>query len=387
MHIRSSIISILIIGFIFSTTTAQIGIPTFEKGENSLKNLLSEARALDQNILVISYSAKAPTDILPEIKNPDSILLYYPMVTDVIDPFLEMSDLISYRLKQYSNPGWTIIHPENRILFYANSIKNDEDLIVAAAFAESLKAEYDKALELLDDDKNDIEGLKLVIRAISKMYEQRGINRYINRFLKQVQGNESEELPFLIEIAERSPGNGNLDKFLINNKEQVIRLSSLEKYTDIRQKAIIAELKNREIYEPYMIWKKFEDEFGMQADSLYRLQAIHYFAKDPEAKEDELHEIIAFLDLYPDTPWETLDPLYGRALKLISSQSDLEIMLDLIGGQIFQGKHYRKLDYRAIILYRLGQKERSLKLISEVMSLAQEHEPSYRSMIYMINKK
>ena len=240
---------------------------------------------------------------------------------------------------------------------------------------------------ILDRDKNDQEGLKQMITVISKMYEKRSINKYLNRFLKQVEGNYSDNLPFLIEIADRSPGNRKLDNYIKDHKKQVIQQSSPEKYMDIRQKAVITELKRRDIYEPYMIWQKFEEEFGVQVDSLYRLQAIKYFNINPEDKEYELEELIGFLDLYPDTPWKVLDPLYYRALKLITSKEDLEIMLDLMGGQLFQGENYRKLDFRALILYRLGQKERSLRMIQEVMILAKKVDPSYRSMIYSINKR
>lgn len=372
--------------FMSIISDAQIGIPTFDRGNFVLKDLLSQAQEVDANVLIVSFSPKAPTDLLAEIKHPDSLLMRHKLVTDVIDPFLEMGDLISFRLKQYSNPGWIFLHHSNRILFYSNQIKTDADLHLAASYAAILKGQYEATASDLEKDKNDRQALRAMIQVISKMYEKRDINRYLNRFMKEMDANNNEDLALLIEVADRSPGFGKLDRLIEDRKDQIIAMTSNHKYMDIRQKAIIANLKQRDLYEPYMIWGRFEKEFGTSADSLYRLQAITFFGQHEGDKESELNEIFDFLNFYPDTPWEVLDPLYARALQLITLKSDLEILLDLISGQVFQGVNHRNLDYRAVILYRLGQKERSLALINEVMALAQKENVVYKSMIYSLNK-
>jgi hypothetical protein len=122
MRLRNSLIVLFLLGLFSFHISAQIGIPTFNRGNFSLKQLLYDAKEQDANILIISYSQAVPFDVLPQIKHPDSLLMKYSLITDVIDPFLEMGDLISYRLKQYSNPGWIILHPDNQILFYRNSL-------------------------------------------------------------------------------------------------------------------------------------------------------------------------------------------------------------------------------------------------------------------------
>ena len=79
--------------------------------------------------------------------------------------------------------------------------------------------------------------------------------------------------------------------------------------------------------------------------------------------------------------------MYNATLSMITETEDLELMLDLIEGRIFQEKNYRKLDYKAFILYRLGKKEKSLALMDEIRRLSLEQGIDYKSIINSLRKK
>jgi len=366
---------------------SQIGIQTFEKGKQDYKNLLKIAKSKDGLILLILYSPSATVDVLPKIQQPDSILNQYNIITDVADPFLEMYFLASQRLRSYGNPAWAIIHPDDFTISLSNKIQNDEGLKKALDYAFQIKNLYEDGKDVLNQDKESEEGLKNTISALVLSHEKKSAKKYINRYLKNKTKWSDEDVIFMADVAKVAPSVGKLESFIDKNRNRIRKLKSEDFLIQIDRQLIVSKLKHRELYEPYMIWKQFEKKFDTKADSLYRLEAINYFSYHSLDPESLITEIVDYLAFYPRTPWKTLDPLYNKALKLISEKEDLQLMQDLIEGQIFQEKNYRKLDYKALILYRLGKKEQSLSMMNEIRKLSLEEGVNYKSMIYTLRNK
>ena len=391
---------ILIVSLGSLDISSQIGIPTFEKGKQEYKDLLKAAKDQNGLILLILYSPSIKFDALPKIQYPDSILQQYNIVTDVADPFVEMY-FLAQRLKSYrkpglgivnpdefyGNPGWAIIHPDDFTISLSNTIKNDQELKKALDHAFQIKELYEEGKGALSEDKDNEEGLKNTISALTLSKEKKASKRYINRYLKNKTKWTDEEIIFMAEVARVTPSIGKLEAFVDKNRNRIRKLKSEDYLIGIDKQLIISKLKHRNLYEPYMIWKEFEKKFDTKADSLYRLEAINYFLYVALDIESLLTEIIDYLAFYPRTSWEILDPMYTSALKLISDKEDLLLMQDLIEGQIFQEKNYRKLDYKALILYRLGKKEQSLAMMSEIRKLSLEEGINYKSMIYTLRNK
>ena len=98
------------------------------------------------------------------------------------------------------------------------------------------------------------------------------------------------------------------------------------------------------------------------------------------------NESFDFINLYPRADWSLLDPLYNVIVPNTTKKEDLELLLDLISFQIFREESYRQLDYKAMILYKLGEKERALGMISQINSLATKKKVRYKSMLYNMKK-
>ena len=138
--------------------------------------------------------------------------------------------------------------------------------------------------------------------------------------------------------------------------------------------------------DPPTVWERFEAELGIKADSLYRLFAIEYFQTIEPDVDILLDEVYDFLYYYPDTPWEKQDALYSLAIKHTEEKEDFNILLDLISYQVYKDVDFRKLDFRAVILYKLGSTERALRMIQDIHEMAMSEGVNYKSMLYSLDK-
>ena len=377
---------LIIILFACHSVYAQIGLQVFETKEASFKSVLNEAKDNNTIALYIIYTDAIPVTNLPRISKPDTIKFNNNIITDVVDPYVQIRHPLINRVRPFSNPHWITVDPDNIVIGASRKIKTDKELSTFIRTSLKVSRDYHLAKTKLKEDKNDISAQKEIISATVQMHESSKSRKYINKYLKKLKNPTKEDLQFVLDIADECTCSSKLIDFIEDHQRQIEEFASPSKLLKIRQQFIIEDLKEKQLLEPYYVWKAYEKKLGAQADSLYRLFAIEYFSKTPGNTKELVNESIDFLNYYPESSWDLQDHLYKVILANVKEKEDLELMLDLISGQIFKSKNYRKLDYRAVILYRLGHKEQSLKMLQEIASLAAAEGIRYKSMIYQIQK-
>lgn len=386
MMIDKYVVTTVLICLMANMMTSQIGLPHLDDKRNpSYKSLLKSAEENNTIALAVLYTDDVPVNVLPRISAADSIKRKYNLVTDVINPYRQISYPLITRIRPFSNPLWVTVLPDNIIIGASSQISTDEELDLFVKTSKDIAAVYDQAKEALDEDDDNVAAQKDMISAMSMMYESKKIRRTLNKFLKKIETPSDEDLDYIISVAEKCACSSKLEDFIDDREGQVIEKIGLQRYLSIKQRFINDDLNEKQLLEPYYVWQKYEQELGIYADSLYRLFAIGYFSTAIDGKETMVTESMDFLTYYPDTPWEVQDNLYLTILNNIKTTEDLEIMLDLISGQLFKEKTFRKLDFRAYILYQLGKKEEALKMLQEVTSLAAEQGIRYKSLLNNLN--
>ena len=166
-----------------------------------------------------------------------------------------------------------------------------------------------------------------------------------------------------------------------------MRLGNPRDVLDLQHKYILNDLFKADLLEPYYVWERYEKELGYHADSMYRRFALVYFSSivpDKKALYDEAYDYIL---LYPRTEWKYLDGLYEIVVQGTEKKEELEELLDLLFFQLAREEGYKQLDYKAYILYKLGQRETALKMMRQINTAAMEKGVRYKSLIYSIDAK
>jgi len=335
--------------------SGQVGIPVFQNKRASYKDVLKEAKEKNTIALVVMYTEAIASNVIPRITGADTIKSNNNLITAVVDP-------------------------------YSNSIVTNEGLSQFVRASKRIAQHYSEAKAQLNVDKNNMEAKKSLIEAMTVMYDSKKAQKHINKYIGSIGNPSREELEFVFKVAENCACGGKLEKFINKHASKLERVITTDRYLRLRQKFINTKLDEKGLLEPFYVWRAYEKDLGVHADSLFRLFAIGYFASIPSESEALINESIDYLGAYPDSPWELQDPLFNTVVNTISKKEDLELMLDLIGGQLFKEKTYRKLDYRALILYKLGQKDKALQLLSEVNEMAVKQGIRYKSLIYGLKK-
>ncbi len=282
-------------------------------------------------------------------------------------------------------PTWIYVHPEGMIIKVGRNIDSEKKMDAFISHADSIYLEFDEVYDQFRKSKVPNEILNLLKKAVfleDMDYSGDLMNDYIKRLDKRRLPNSA--FREILELGKKAPWSKQLNKLIKNQNNRAIALTSEKDIALICQQYILYDLRKKQLFEPFYVWQRYEKELGVYADSLYRLFAIQYFGTHPIEKELLYAEAFDYISIYPRTPWETLDPLYQFVVLQTTNKEDLELLLDLISFQLFRGKHYRKLDFKAFVLYKLGQHQRALDMIQEINQLAMESGVKYRSMIYSL---
>ena len=281
---------------------------------------------------------------------------------------------------------WLFIHPDGTVIQSSQGVTNAKDLeqfiTSSTATYQSFNQNYSDP-ERSDDYKTKLAKVKL---ACSLDDTDFGAKR-LDAFIKGLNTNKLTDDQFkeLIDLGSNYAYSKRLYKLIQKNQDRAIELSGEELVSTILSNYILYELRNKRLLEPYYVWNKYENELGVLADSLYRVFALHYFGRIEPDQEGFYNEAFDFLYLYPRAEWEFQDVLFNYLIPRTKIEDDLNALLDLISFQIFLERGYKQLDYKAAILYKLGEKERALSLIEEVNSLALQQSIKYKSLLYQLN--
>jgi|GEM_PF-2383439 len=385
-RLYSGVISIMALLILSTCLSGQVGIPVFQNKRASYKDVLKEAKEKNTIALVVMYTEAIASNVIPRITGADTIKSNNNLITAVVDPYIQVNHPLIRRARPFNNPMWITIHPDNTIIGLSNSIVTNEGLSQFVRASKRIAQHYSEAKAQLNVDKNNMEAKKSLIEAMTVMYDSKKAQKHINKYIGSIGNPSREELEFVFKVAENCACGGKLEKFINKHASKLERVITTDRYLRLRQKFINTKLDEKGLLEPFYVWRAYEKDLGVHADSLFRLFAIGYFASIPSESEALINESIDYLGAYPDSPWELQDPLFNTVVNTISKKEDLELMLDLIGGQLFKEKTYRKLDYRALILYKLGQKDKALQLLSEVNEMAVKQGIRYKSLIYGLKK-
>ena len=279
---------------------------------------------------------------------------------------------------------WVLMHPDEIQIKYAHTINNDAQ---AHEFLQSGMNQYKNFQEVYLEKNNSKqpEDLFNLSKQASLLADQDYCIKVFNKYLKSLDWKRINKKTSdrIIEIGRACPEAKQFNKLLNKKEELFTHTLPQREIAELKYKYAISDLEDKQLLEPYYVWKRFEKDMGYYADSLYRIFAIDYFTRNKEA--DILYnEAFEYLELYPRTNWSYLRPLYAKIILATDEKSDLELLLDLISFQIFREHTFDKIDFRAAILYKLGEKDKALKLVQEANSLALKEGIRYKSLLNVI---
>lgn len=378
---------LLVVCFSWSLA-AQNDFQQLSPSDLGYKKLLKKAREEGMPILGILYSKnEAITSAIFIDEGTDLSLITDSTIVTVVDWVQRPGHPIIRGIQSYQNPIYLIIHPSGVRLSTNQNLTDINQLKGFVRNGHMLAKVYDKMFIAFQEDSKNEQTLRDLIQFFVISNNKKEATDYVERFIEVKEKQmDIDDLQFLFKMAQKCACGSDLKKLLIENEKIVLSFASEDEWYTMRQGYIIDELYNNGMLDPPTVWERFEAELGLKADSLYRLFAIEYFQTLEPNVDILLDEIYDFLYYYPDAPWEKQDALYSLALKHTKEKEDFNILLDLISYQIYKDEDYRKLDFRAFILYKLGYKERALRMIEEIQEMALSEGVYYKSMLYSLAK-
>ena len=369
--------------------SAQQDFELFDKNQVSSKKLKKLAEEQNKPIFMIIHTDMVSWSSVLLIDEVDSVRWileqFATTVYDYDSDNKSINSFIDARIFS-SNPFYVIIRHDGTILATSKKLESSNDL---NAFARNGLKKFNTLSKLLtayNADKKDLNKIKALNDFYVSIKDYSRAEEMTDAYLRR-HDNPAEDLGYLYNLAQNCECGKRLNRELIKYRALIIGNYGKEAYHTIRKKDIITSLRKQDLLEPYYVWQAYEAEFGDVADKYYRQFAIEYYQYVLPDKEALLDELYDYLTIYNKTPWVEQDGYFELALEKTTSKLDLEELLDLVSYQIFREKNFRNLDFRAGILYRLGQKERALALLQEVAALSLEKKVNYKSMIYDLSTK
>lgn len=366
-----------------NTSNAQISLLQLDNNQLTYRQVLKQAKEDRTLILAVLYSPTYPVAAPNEFENAAGIIANYKVKTIVIDWASAPNQSPQHRYKELENPSWMLIHPEDLVISVNKTISNDMELQQFLETGLSLSDKIESAFQNTQQSKDPGHILALA-KLCAQTYDTEYTSKVVDDFIKRINPRKinNQILQDILRVGIKGPYSKRLNRLINNDVDKAMMLTSVDTVLNIQRYYILNDLQKKGLLEPFYVWQRFERELGYDADSLYRMFAISYFSAPPIDAEMLYAEAFDFMILYPRSPWEYLDHLYKLIVPATSDKEDLNILLDLISFQLFREKTYRKLDYKAVILYKLDQKERALSMIEEINKLALEQGVLYRSMLY-----
>ncbi len=388
---NSKYILIATLVFIISssfTLPAQVSLLNLQNERMSYKQVLKKAKQDRKPILAVLYSPTYPVDSANEFENIESIIAGYNVHTIVIDWVMAPHRSPQGDFTGVKNPSWMFIHPDDIIISVHNGLSNDAEFSKFLETAQTLSQKVENAIVQKNKSKDPtklLELAKISTETYDKTYSSECLEDYLKRAdTKRI---NNKLLRDILVVGYNAPFSKRLNRLILNDKDRAIMVTSLDTILTLQSIYILNDLKKKALLEPFYVWDRYEKELGYDADSLFRIFAIGYFSTPPVEVELLYAEAFDYLAFYPRSPWEFLDKLYSIVIPVTTIKEDLETLNDLISFQIFREESYRQLDYKAVLLYKLGEKERALHMIDAINRNALDKGIRYRSMLNDLTKE
>lgn len=348
----------------------------------SYKKALKKAAKENRPILAILYSPDRPSDVSNDFKDLHHTITSSGYIPVVIDWVKAPNKSPQKYVSPITNPAWLIIHHDEVILSAYKSFNSEESLRQVLSAEKETFTKVDEAYQKQSKSR-DLGEVLSYAEVISDTYDTHKTAELVEQFLKGVDMRKlnSDVVKKILSMWSEHTPSRQLNKLVNLNRNKAIELVGKEKVLNIQQAYILHDLKRNGILEPFYVWERYEKELGTDADSSYRIFALSYLMDFPSEREMFYNEMFDYVMLYPNSPWELLDPLYGRIIPQTTKEEDLEILLELVSYQISRESSFKALDYKAYLLYKLDQKERALSMVNDIMADAQSKGINYQSML------
>lgn len=367
--------------------SGQISLLRLDQGV-SYKQAIKSGKKDGKPVLVIMYSPDMPITGKNIFKSVSDTINTANVHTVVIDWANNLSKKPQTLLETFSNPNFLLMHPEEVIINQNSGIYTDKEMSRFLKTGIETYRKFDPVIEQYLTTKN-AENQIALIEASSSLKDKRYGSNILNDYVKRIDKKNLTDGHFrkILELGKNNPFSSSLAKLIYKNRDRAIKVSDTKTVSAIQQAQIFDELKKKNLLEPYYVWQRYEKEMGEQADSLYRRFAIYYFSTPPINKPSLYDEAFDYINFYQRSEWEYLNPLFQFVIQETKEKEDLDLLLDLISFQLFREENYEKLDYKAVILYKLGEKERALGLVKKVNELAFKEGKKYKSLLHSLKGK
>lgn len=379
-----TLIFLLLIGL--TNLSAQESLLTLADGNTSLKKVVKTAKKEKKPILAILYSTSQPishTNSFANIKDLIRAANYEIVVIDLIKSPRKYAKKFE---GQNSNPTWLTIHPEDEVILKLNPyITTNEQLSKFLTTSTTLYKEVDQGISKYESSKK-LSDLLALADISTKTEDKAYMTKTLDEYLKRIDPERISDKNYkkVMDVGSKAGPSNRLQYLILQDRDKAMRLGNPQDVLNAQQEYILSQLRSSDLLEPYYVWERYEKELGYHADSMYRRFALVYFSSivpDKKALYDESYD---YISLYPRTEWRFLDGLYEIVLTGTNKKEELEELLDLLFFQISREEGYKQLDYKAFVLYKLGQKEKALNMIQQINELAMKKGVRYKSLIYSI---
>ncbi len=352
------------------------------------KKAIKLAQEIQKPIVAVLYSPGVPSTTTNSFQNIQQTIEDAGCIGISIDWIKAPRKKPQKNIKITSNPTWAFIHPNEVIIDISYLITDEASL---NEFLEKCKTSYNKinaSIEKVSESKKLSTQLEYA-NLIADTYDKKTAITLLDEIISGVNKKKisNNALKQIFSLGYKAPYSKNLNKLILKDYEKSKRLVGRDTILYIQERYILQGLNKKGLLEPYYVWERFENETGDGADSLYRIFALGYLSTPPIDEKVLYDEAFDYLQFYPNSEWTFLERLYSIVVPRTSNQEDLEILLDLISYQALREESYPQLDYKAVLLYKLGQKERALSMIQQINTKALEKGVRYKSMLYALSKK
>lgn len=348
------------------------------------KKLLKKAKEEDKLLLFIIHSNQVMNNSILLLDDAHNVEGFNEkVITSIVDIFKDDSHEVLKRIDIKTNPSYVMMNKDEVILEQNGTLSNVQDLLQFYGRSIRISNNFDESKEAIETGKSD-QSYKEMITLLLNSKNVDLAEEYIEDWMQdRLPLRNKENHDFLAKVAEACICSDRLAAAFRSQEEQLIPSLGAGRYLGIRQAYILKELKKYDLVEPYTVWEVYNEEFGIYADSLFRRFAIQYYQFIEPNKEVLMDEIYDFLYYYPETSWADQKSMFDLAIKYTDEKEDFLLLLDMIEYQIYLGSDHEKLDYKAVIMYKLGNKERAVELMKEVEAL----KPDYTSMVHQLIEK
>lgn len=345
------------------------------------KKLLKMAKEEDKLLLFIIHSPQVVNNTILLLDDKAKVeALNEKIITTVLDILKDDNHEVIRRIPLKANPTYVIMNHDEVILDQDDTLSNAEDLIQFYGRAIRVSGDfyqYKKELEVNATDENYRRMIALLLNNKNQDLAEEYIEDWMQELLPLKRESNHE---FLAQVAEVCTCSERLNASFAIFEDTLMSSLGRNRYLAIRQAYILKELRRYDLVEPYTVWEVYNEQFGIYADSLFRRFAINYYQFVEPNKEILMDEVYDYLYYYPETAWAEQKLMFDLALKYSAEKDDMLLLLDMIEYQLYLGDDHEKKDIKAVIMYKLGNKERALQLMREV----EEMQPDYVSRVHQI---